>query len=307
MSVAQADAAQIFKALPPAAAVDALRQALIDGYDPSTDTPRQSMKMPHGEMLLMASTTGEAAGVKVLTVAPADPDRTLPRIQGQYLLFDGATLSPRMILDGEALTSLRTPAASFAGIKDLLTASAEPLEVVIFGTGPQGVAHEQTLRDVLRGVREVSVTFISRSRQEHLASWCAADGPEAQDALSRAGLILCATTSPVPLLDLPDVRPDAVIVAVGSHSPDARELSSALVGAAQVIVEDVDTALVECGDVVLAMKDGVLDQGDLITMREFVRGERTVDSRSPVVFKTSGMSWEDLVLAHAIAEEIAPS
>lgn len=306
MSVAQADARQIFEGLPPAAAVDALRQALLDGYDPSTDTARQSMKMPHGEMLLMASTTTQAAGIKVLTVAPDDPERTLPRIQGQYLLFDGATLSPRMILDGEALTSLRTPAASFAGVKDLVTDSAEPLDVVIFGTGPQGAAHEETLRDVVRGVREVSVTFVSRSRPARLDSWAAAGSPEAREAVSRAGLILCATTSSTPLVDLPDVRSDAVIVAVGSHSPDARELSSALMGAAQVIVEDVATALAECGDVVLAMKDGALAQDDLITMREFVRGERSVDSDSPVVFKTSGMSWEDLVLAHAIAEKIAP-
>ncbi|KAA9393235.1 ornithine cyclodeaminase family protein [Kocuria coralli] len=306
MSVEQVGPAQIAEALPPAAAVDALRQALVDGYDPATDAARQSMRMPHGEMLIMPSAVGDAAGIKVLTVAPADPGRTLPRIQGQYLLFDGTTLSPRMILDGEALTSLRTPAVSFAGVKDLLVGSAEPLEAVVFGTGPQGVAHAETLKDLLRGVREVSIAFVSRTRPEHLAPWLAAGSPQARAAVARAGLVVCATTSTEPLLGLSDVRSDAVVVAVGSHSPDARELASDLMGAAQVIVEDLSTALAECGDVVLAVEDGSLDPAGLITMRGLVRGEQTVDDHAPVVFKTSGMSWEDLILSRAIAEVIAP-
>jgi ornithine cyclodeaminase len=49
------------------------------------------------------------------------------------------------------------------------------------------------------------------------------------------------------------LRDDVVVVAVGSHEPDARELDGRLLGRASVVVEDVATALREAGDVVLAI------------------------------------------------------
>lgn len=317
MTLAYADAAQITAALSPAEAVETLRRTLREGYDPAADTPRSSLDLPNGQMLIMPSSTGSAAGIKVLTVAPDDPQRTLPRIQGQYLLFNGETLSPRMVLDGEALTDLRTPAVSLAGVRHLIDSSPEaragqPLDVAIFGTGPQAVAHDRTVRDVMRGIRPVTTTFISRTRPEsegpwEASCWASAGSPEAERATSKAGLILCCTTAATPILDLPQVRADAVIVAVGSHSPDARELTSELMGAARVIVENPETALAEAGDLVLAITDGALDPADLVTLRDVVREEATGDDAGgrparPTVFKTTGMSWQDLVLAQAVAD-----
>ena len=51
---------------------------------------------------------------------------------------------------------------------DRLRASSEPLECVIVGAGVQGRVHARTVEDVLAGVREVSVTFISRSEPADL-------------------------------------------------------------------------------------------------------------------------------------------
>jgi hypothetical protein len=48
---------------------------------------------------------------------------------------------------------------------------------------------------------------------------------------------------------------DVVVVAVGSHEPDAREVDAPLLGRATVVVEDVGTALREAGDVVLAIAE----------------------------------------------------
>jgi len=56
--------------------------------------------------------------------------------------------------------------------------------------------------------------------------------------------------------------------------------------------------------VVLAVADGSLDPADLLPMAEVVRG-RLLDRTRPTVFKTSGMSWEDLVIAQAIAASLA--
>jgi ornithine cyclodeaminase/alanine dehydrogenase-like protein (mu-crystallin family) len=44
-----------------------------------------------------------------------------------------------------------------------------------------------------------------------------------------------------------------IVIAVGSHEPDRREVDTPLVSRAQVIAEDRETALRECGDIVMAV------------------------------------------------------
>jgi ornithine cyclodeaminase len=92
-----------------------------------------------------------------------------------------------------------------------------------------------------------------------------------------------------------------VVAAVGSHEPDARELDASLLGRAAVVVEDVATAMREAGDVVLAIAEGALSAADLVPMRDVVIGAVTVPADRPLVFKGVGMSWQDLVVAEAVA------
>ncbi|PFG30005.1 ornithine cyclodeaminase family protein [Paramicrobacterium agarici] len=283
------------------AAVAAIRDTLLQGFDPADDIPRQLLPIPGGELLVMPSATEQATGIKVLTVGPDDPSRTVPRIQGQYLLFHPETLSPHMMLDGIALTSLRTPAVSFAPVAPLLTASAEPLTVVIVGTGAQGVAHESTLRAVLGGQREAVVTYVSRTQPDWCERWAATGSDQARAAIAASDLIVCASTAKTPVLDDDGVSPDAVVIALGSHDPAERELPSALMRRAQIVVEDVDTAYRSGGDIVMAAADGSITRGDLIPMRAVIRGEHELHRNAPIVVKTTGMSWEDLALATAIA------
>ena len=132
------DAATIARALPHPAAVDALEAALRDGLDPDADPPRSSAAAEAGELLLMPSAAG-GLGVKLVTVAPGNADRGLPRIQGVYVLFDPETLAPAALLDGIGLTDLRTSAVSALAVRHL--AARPPRRLVVFGTGPQARAH----------------------------------------------------------------------------------------------------------------------------------------------------------------------
>jgi ornithine cyclodeaminase len=296
-------------ALSPRAAVDALEAALRSGFDPTLDPERVAVPTAHGQILMMPSELGPAAGVKLATIAPANPGRGLPRIQGTYVLFDGETLTPVAILDGAALTTVRTPAVSVAAVKSVLLGSDAPLEIVVFGAGPQGAGHVTTLAAVLEGRRPLgAVTYAVRnpgsvdSGLPGDAAVVAAGSAAANEAVRRAGLVVCATTARTPLFGGTEVSDDAVIIAVGSHEPDARELDSTLLGRADVIVEHPATALREAGDVVLAIADGALNAEDLIPMAEVVTGRVTRSGDHPLVFKSTGMSWEDLVIARTIVE-----
>ena len=51
------------------------------------------------------------------------------------MLFDSSTLSPRALIDGPALTDIRTSAVSVAAIRDALERDAGTLDIVVFGAG----------------------------------------------------------------------------------------------------------------------------------------------------------------------------
>lgn len=281
--------------LGPAAAVEAIRHALRDGLDPTRDPARLSVGLTHGQFLLMPSESPAATGVKVVTVAPENPGRGLPRIQAAYLLFDSETLSLRAVLDGAALTTLRTPAVSVAAVLDRLP--RRPLRVAVVGAGPQAVGHVLTLAAV-RPLEDATYLVRDPSRAEVEA--VALDSPVAEDVLRAADVVICATSARTPVFDSRVLGDDVVVIAVGSHEPDAREVDSALLRRATVVVEDVDTSLREAGDVVLAIADGASAPDQLVPMAGVVSGAVVVPEDRPLVFKSVGMSWQDLVVAEAV-------
>lgn len=282
-------------------AVHAVQEALRGGVDPSADFHRGVLDVTSGQLLLMPSESRDFVGVKVATVTPGNPERGLERIQGSYLLMDAATLSPVALLDGAALTTLRTPAVSAAAVDVLASAATEHL--VVFGSGPQALAHVQAMR-AIRRIERVTVVGRNADRAQKLAEQLRAEGVDARagsaGAVADAQLVVCATTARHPLFDSALVTDEACIVAVGSHEPDARELDSALMARAQVVVEDPAVALREAGDVIIPVDEGVLDPFSLVPMRDIVTEALAVDRDRPRVFKSSGMSWEDLVVAAAV-------
>ncbi|WP_070473599.1 ornithine cyclodeaminase family protein [Corynebacterium sp. HMSC05H05] len=295
----------VMSAIRPGTAVDALREVLTGGFDPATDPHRQKVALPHGEMHLLPSALDGAVGVKVLGIQPVGSTVDVPFVQGSYLLMSGETLTPEVVMDAAALTEIRTAAVAVAGVLDRLRESSEPLECVIVGAGAQGRAHARTVEDVLEGVREVSVTFTSRSEPADLAyPWVKSGSAAADEALGKAGLVVTATSAGQPVVVDRQLRPDATVLAVGAHTVDTRELHEDVLHGAQVIVEDVEAAQREAGDVAIAVEKGALAWDDVVTMAEVVRGEVTLDPARRVVFKAVGMPWEDLAVATAVAGQI---
>jgi ornithine cyclodeaminase/alanine dehydrogenase-like protein (mu-crystallin family) len=301
------DADAVAALLGPAEAVDALEAALRGGLDPEADPPRVAVPAGAGggELLLMPSASAGAVGVKLVSVAPENAARGLPRIQGVYVLFDPATLAPAALVDGIALTNLRTAAVSALAVRHLATAAARRL--LVFGTGPQAWAHVGALRAV-RPVEHVDVVARDRARLEAFAARCAGAGlgaavaDAAIAALRGADLVVCATTAREPLFDSAALADDATVVAIGSHEPDAREVDEDLVARATVVVEARSAALREAGDVIAAVRARRCAPETLHPLDALVRGEVDVAPGYPRLFKSTGMAWEDAVLAAALHE-----
>jgi ornithine cyclodeaminase len=295
-------------------AVNAIEEALLGGLDPAGDLPRSILPIEKGELLLMPSTSVEGSGIKVLTIAPNNPALNEPRIQGIYLLFDKENLAISSILDGAALTTYRTPAISLAAVRKALELSPGEISVVVFGSGPQAISHIQTLAAL--DAKVASVVFVVRDiekaqkripdvAQMGLTSDCAiqilgADSHEVNQHLQQADLVIAATTARTPLFDSTLLKQSVIVIAVGSHEPEVREIDSKLVARAQVVVETRASALREAGDVIMAIGDGSITAQSLHELADVVCGRTTLNREQPIFFKSSGMSWEDLVIARAI-------
>ncbi|MFI7107967.1 ornithine cyclodeaminase family protein [Nonomuraea sp. NPDC050227] len=309
--------------VPVGRAVAVLEQALRDGLDPELTPRRPAVDLPAGQLLLMPAAAGRYAGVKAVTVTPDNPGRGLPRIQGTYLLLDGPTLAPLAALDGIALTSLRTPAVSALAVAHLAEPDARRL--VVFGSGPQAYGHVLALREV-RPVEHVTVVGRDPARAAALAARCrtlglaaeplttgapTAEAPTAEaavvpgavaDAIRAADLVACCTTAAQPLFPGKLARDGVTVVAVGSHEPGVRELDGDLVARATVVVEARSAALEEAGDVIIPIRHGTITSGHLAgNLAELIAG-RVVAGPGPRVFKSTGMAWQDLVVAAAAYE-----
>ncbi|NJP91235.1 ornithine cyclodeaminase family protein [Nonomuraea sp. FMUSA5-5] len=312
------DAATVERLVPMGRAVTVLEEALRAGLDPEATPRRPIVDLPAGQLLLMPAATRSYAGVKAVTIAPGNATRGLPRIQGTYLLFDGETLAPLAAMDGIALTSLRTPAVSALAVRHLAEPDARRL--VVFGSGPQAYGHVLALREV-RPVRDVTVVARDPGRAEALAARCRdlgltaralpAGQPEAgtaeqsaavAEAVAAADLIACCTTARHPLFPGKLARDGVTVVAVGSHEPDARELDGDLVARATVVVESRASALEEAGDVIVPIRQGTITSHHLAgNLADLIAG-RVGAGPGPRVFKSTGMAWEDLVVAAAAYE-----
>ena len=301
------DADAVFAAVSWAGATDALEHALLTGLDPATAAERSIVDVSTGQLLLMPAETASAVGVKLATVSPDNPDRGMPRIQALYVLLDHDTLAPRALMDGTALTTLRTPALSAVAVKHLAAPDARHL--VVFGSGPQAWGHVQTLRSV-RPLDSVTIVGRDRDRAEALAAQVTATGLPATvgtaGSVASADIVVCATTAGAPVFDSAALPPQACVVAVGSHDPDGREVDTALVSRAAteggVVVETVGNALREAGDVILAIAAGAMTADQLVEIAAAVRRPQRQPGLS--FFKSVGMGWQDLVVAQAVFDRV---
>jgi ornithine cyclodeaminase/alanine dehydrogenase-like protein (mu-crystallin family) len=286
--------------LPVSAVTDAIEEAL-GRLDISADLPRAALPVTGGQLLVMPSAV-DGVGIKVLTVRDRSAGPVSPRIQGIYVLMNSATLAPVALIDGPALTCLRTPAVSMAAVRRL--ARPDSSRLVIFGAGPQALGHVLAVC-AERPITSVTVVAPRPEAVSALVAQLAAAGIAAAagspEAAAEAEIVICATTASTPVFDGRLIADDACVVAVGSHEPGKRELDAVLIGRATVVVEDVATAMREAGDVVQAVREGALRAADLVPLSALISEPADYRGR-PRVFKSVGMAWEDLVVARHLTE-----
>jgi len=300
-------AADIATMVPMAHAIDALRECFA--HRPS-HIARSAHHAAGGEFMLMPAVADGVAGVKLLMIQPNNAGLGEPVIQGTYVLFDAARGRPVALLDGAALTNIRTPAASAVATAALARRNVRTLGIV--GAGPQAIGHVEAMLCVRPELDQIAVASRTRANADAVAARIAADpvwgGERSIRSCTFAEAAACdvvcvATRSSTPVVVGDMVVAGAHVNAVGSYRTDMRELGSDLVAASTVVVDDVDAAHDEAGDLALAVDDGAWTwdrlAGDLADVAAGRLSRRT--GSEITLFKSVGLAVEDLVIARLVA------
>lgn len=293
------EAKDLERLLPMRDAIDVIWGCVDAGVDSIACPPRSSVAAGAGAILTMPAADAEFTGIKIVSVSP-ESCAGLPRVQGIYVLFGNRTLSPVATMDGVALTALRTPAVSAAAMRRIAPLGATRL--LVYGTGVQAWGHVVATAAV-RPISHVAVASRDPDRRERFLTRVSEFGLTGShataDDIAEADVICCCTTATTPLFDGRKPKSDCAIVAVGSHEPLARETDNALIERSTVIVESIETARREAGDIAQPMDEGLLAEDDLIDLHDLAKCDAIPYDR-PRFFKSTGMAWEDLCLASSI-------
>lgn len=287
-------------------AIDALERAIRGGGFPPVP---QRLHLAEGDqqLLVMPSFTDGWAGIKLITIDPANPERGLPLIHGSYTLFGPPALAPVATIDGQALTELRTAAVSGLATRHL--ARPEASRLVIIGAGAQGRSHLLAMA----AVRELTEVRVVAPRQASIDAFLVFAAERAPDVPVRAGrpddvatadLVCACTSSSTPVVDGSRLPAGVHVNAIGAYLPAMAEVDPATVAASRVVVETREAAFAEKGDLLQAEAAGVWHRDQLAAdltelVRDGVPVRTSPDDRT--LFASVGVAYEDLVIARAIA------
>jgi ornithine cyclodeaminase/alanine dehydrogenase-like protein (mu-crystallin family) len=249
-----------------------------------------------------AASAGAAMGAKLVTVFGENTARGLPTHLAAIVLLDPETGALLALLDGRYITEARTAAVS--AVSSRLLARKNPATLAIIGSGVQARSHLEALTHVHGGsLREVRVWSPTEARRRAFAEETstasvpivATDTAEA--AITDADIIALVTASTTPVIDNRWVKDGAHVMAVGACRPTHREVDPALMARARVFVDSRAAALVEAGDIVMAMNEGRFGQDHILAeIGALVNGANagsatasSVTAASPTADSTAGL------------------
>jgi ornithine cyclodeaminase/alanine dehydrogenase-like protein (mu-crystallin family) len=309
------------------ALIDALASAMADLSAGRASVPdRVAALVPEHEGFL-AAMPGFVPSAKVLmsklvSLFPHNAGTGLPTHQAVIVAFDPDTGQPVALLDGTAITAIRTGACSALSARLLARPDADVL--AILGTGVQARSHARAVCRVMP-IRQIRVAGRDYAKAAALAAELSdtlqtdAQAVETyREALQGAGIACATTHAAEPVIRRSWLTAGVHVTSVGYGG---REIDDATVADALVCVESRRAALAPfpsgSNDLLMPIRDGVITADHVYAeLGELVAGIKP-GRNSPdqiTLYKSVGGAVQDaaaaalvLVAAHkeGIGEEIA--
>lgn len=121
MKIPVYDGASILEIVTPEAAIERVRDGFVRHFEGAWTMPAKVYleSAPHGDFRAMLARGDGIALLKWVTSFPTNPIRGLPTVTGTILLSDAGTGELRAVVDGRAVTALRTGAAAAVAARAL--------------------------------------------------------------------------------------------------------------------------------------------------------------------------------------------
>ena len=316
MKVLILDSAQIRELLPMQDCIELMADALAAlARDEIFQPLRTIIRPPQARGLLglmPAYRAGDhgAFGLKAICVFPGNPAQGKDAHQGAVLLFSRETGELLALMNASEITAIRTAAVSAVATRLLAREDAKTLAIV--GAGVQARTHLAALA-LVRSIKEARV--VARTF-EHTVEFAREMQPRYsfpiepvrtnEEAVRDADLIVTATSSLEPVINKDWIVAGAHVNAIGTHSPNSREVDSATMAAARIFVDRRESALNESGDYLLAAKEGVVTPESIVgEIGELLLGSKP-GRTSPTeitLFKSLGLAIEDVACAHFLHQK----
>ena len=310
MKILVLDSQQIRELLPMTECIELMADALAalargEVYQPL----RMIVRPPEAKGLLglmPAYRAGEqgAFGLKAICVFPGNPAIGKDAHQGAVMLFSRETGELLALMNASEITAIRTAAVSAVATRLLAREDAQQLAII--GAGVQARTHLVAL-DAVRSIKHVRVACRNIEHAQQLAremqpkfSFEIEAVRNNEEAVRDADLVVTATSSLEPVINKDWVSPGAHINAIGTHSPNSREIDSATMAAARIFVDRRESALNESGDYLLAAKEGLVSPESIVAeLGELLIGTKSgrTSATEITLFKSLGLAIEDVVTA----------
>ncbi len=242
-----------------------------------------------------AALPGSAMTVKLVSVF--HHNTSLPSHQALITLFDEQNGAPLAVLDGTAITTLRTAACSMISVR--LLARPDASVAAVIGAGVQGQSHAKMLAALGR-FKQIWISDVDEHRAANLPALDERihSTPSISQAVAQADVVCMCTSAAAPVLQAGWLKTGVHIASIG-YNPPGSELGRDLVESGRLFVESrrafeplpsgcaelqgLDPQLgAELGEVLLGARPG----------------RRSPDERT--IYKSMGHAMEDAVAANLV-------
>jgi ornithine cyclodeaminase/alanine dehydrogenase len=204
---------------------------------------------------------------------------------------------------------MRTGAVSGVATKYLARKNAKELGII--GTGVQGRMQVAAVCKV-RPIEKVKAYDIAPDQCSRFCEQISKDlgvqsiqAHTSEEAVRNSDIVITSSSSKEPVLKSEWLDEGTHINAIGSHTPNAREIDATTIKRAKIIVDTREAALKEAGDIMTPIAQGIITPEHIFAeLGEIVTGKKQgrVNDDEITLFKSQGLAIQDVSTAWRIYE-----
>ncbi len=308
-------AKEVTELLPMPKAIDIVERTMIAVSAGKTNLPlRHAIDVGGGNKLgIMPGALGDGAlyGVKLLSLFPGNPAKGLSSHIGAMVLFDPETGVSTAMMSADALTAIRTAAASAAATRALARPDARILAII--GTGEQAETHIAAMCAV-RGITEIRIAGSSPAKAAAFVASQQSERPgiefsaaeSAQAAVSGADIICTVTSAAKPVLYGDWIAKGAHVNAVGASMPMVQEIDQSVLLTSELFVDYRPSAFAQAREIIDALASGAMAENHILAeIGSVFAGDHPGRSKSDAitVYRSLGVAAQDLACGEFVMTE----